>query len=118
MKILDIGIQFICIKFFSLKISESTDSVPNDDSKYRLVPVRAVFNGEYKDHTGQMKDFEIEVDFYDFRSTITDYEVFQTPSTVFCSNRKKNKDLPYIGGVFGYSEEVVTERYNLEYLKV
>lgn len=92
--------------------------MPNDDSQYRLVPVRAVFNGEYKDSAGQMKDFEIELDFYDFRSAITDYQVFQTPSTVFCANRQKNKDLPYLGGVFGYSEEVVSQRYNLEYLKV
>jgi hypothetical protein len=90
--------------------------MPNVDNR---VPVRAVFKGEIKNSSAQMQYFETELEFYQFRSVISDYLVFQTPSTVFCNNRKKTKDLPYLGGVFGYSEEVFSQRNaTFEYIQV
>ena len=51
--------------------------MPNVDKDFDLQPIRAVFTGDEKKSDGSLKPFEIRLDFYDFRTTINDYTVFQ-----------------------------------------
>ncbi len=51
--------------------------MPNVDTEYDFQPIRAVFTGDEKKNDGSLKPFEIRLDFYDFRTSINDYTVFQ-----------------------------------------
>jgi len=52
-------------------------SMPNVDTEYDFQPIRAIFTGDEKKNDGSLKPFEIRLDFYDFRTSINDYTVFQ-----------------------------------------
>ncbi len=56
--------------------------MPNSDSKYQSLPIRAIFQGEKMDSTGKWNKFELQKEFYRFRTNIKDYEVFRV-NTLF-----------------------------------
>ena len=51
--------------------------MPNDDQDHDRLPLRAVFTGNVKQSDGSLRPFEIQFDFYEFRTQINDYSVFQ-----------------------------------------
>lgn len=59
-------------------IIEGSDywSMPNVDPNYDRLPIRAVFSG-YEKTNADPKLFEIQLDFYEFRTKIQDFEIFQ-----------------------------------------
>ena len=42
----------------------------------------------------------------------------KTPATVFCEDRVNSKQLPEAKKEFGYSEEIILNGFQIEYIKV
>ncbi|CAF0875761.1 unnamed protein product [Brachionus calyciflorus] len=86
------------------------------DRIFNRIPLRAVYEKTITQSGGQTTKQFTYFDYHDFKIFVERPEVFQTPSGVFCQDRKATKPAPPIMLAFGFSQEI-TSNSEIQYVK-
>ncbi|XP_053395706.1 uncharacterized protein LOC123524576 [Mercenaria mercenaria] len=78
----------------------------SDPVGYPQIPVRALATGVFVNKLGVTKNFTHYYDYIDFRTSIQDVTVFETPKGVVCP-RKVTKPVPKLMAYYHYRQEII-----------
>ncbi|XP_060563272.1 uncharacterized protein LOC132722747 [Ruditapes philippinarum] len=78
----------------------------SDPVGYPQIPVRALATGVFVNKLGLLKNFTHYYDYIDFRTSISDPTVFETPKGIICK-RKKTRPVPQLMNYYHYRQEII-----------